>query len=68
MRDRGECVSGGIILVHEQRPPDVLDVRDLIAAAVDGFCENFGLAGVEERKHLLKRIAAEARVMAEEIG
>lgn len=61
-------MTGGIILIHEQRPPDGMDVRMLIASGVDAFCEEFGIAGASERKRLLKRISAEAREMSEEIG
>jgi hypothetical protein len=60
-------MQGGIVLVREQRKPDVLDVRDLIASAVDAFCEEFGVAGNADRKSVFEKISAEARDMGREL-
>ena len=59
--------EGGVVLVRDSRQPDVLDVRLLVASAMDGFCEQFAISGRENRRDLLKRISAEAREMAAEL-
>jgi hypothetical protein len=39
-----------------------------VAATVDGFCEHFGLSGVQARRWLLQEMAAQAREMREEMS
>lgn len=56
----------GVVLV-ENRQPDVLDIRMLVAAALDGYCEEFGLAGASARARVLRQIANEARCMVAEL-
>jgi len=59
--------AGGVVIVREQRKPDALDVRELIASAVDGFCEEFALSGIDARRWLLGAISAESREMKAEL-
>ena len=51
----------------ERKKYDALDVRDAIAATVDGMCEHFGIAGTEERANLYAAFAREARAMRAEL-
>jgi hypothetical protein len=60
-------MTGGVVLVHEPRKPNLFDIRDLIACAVDAFCEEFGISGAADRKCVFERISIEARDMAAEI-
>lgn len=58
---------GVVLVVEEPRQPDVLDIRMLVAAAVDGYCHEFGLCGAAARFRVLRSIASEAREMAAEL-
>lgn len=58
-------MTGAVILIKPARKPDVLDVRLLVAEAVDAFCETFGIAG-PARKHVFQAVADQAREMAAE--
>jgi integrase len=40
---------------------DILDVKQLVTAALDGFCEEFGVSGKERRKRILFEMADQAR-------
>ena len=60
-------MSGGVVLIREERKADVLDIRDLVAAALDNFCEQFAVAGRDGRRWVLQQMAEQARTMREEI-
>jgi hypothetical protein len=40
---------------------DILDIRKLVEAALDGFCEQHEITGRQERQRVLAEIAAQAR-------